>query len=143
MSRGERVLVDTGPLVAIFDADDRHHEVCATTLRRLRGSLFTAWPAVTEAMYLLSFSEAACDGLLGWLQSGSLAVLELQRTDLQRVRELLAKYADLPMDFTDAVIVSLAERERIRNIFTVDERDFRVYKPKPFRHFNLLPARDA
>lgn len=141
MPSGAAVLVDTGPLVAIFDADDMHHEICAAALKRIRGPLFTVWPAVTDAMYLLSFSEAACEGLLGWLESGSLAVLELRLADLKRVGELLAKYRDLPMDFTDAVIVSLAERETIRDIFTVDQRDFRIYKPAGFRHFNVVPSR--
>lgn len=143
MASRASVLVDTGPLVALLDADDVHHRRCVATLKGIRGSLFTVWPAVTEAMYLLSFSEDARDALLQWLESGALAVLELRPADLRRVRELLKKYGDLPMDFTDAVIVSLAERDAIRDIFTVDERDFRIYKPRTFRHFNILPSVSA
>ena len=135
----EKVLADTGPLVALFDADDRSHSACAGALKALRGPLFTVWPAVTEAMYLLSFSRLAQDALLRWLESGALAALELGAEDMPRVRELLNKYRDLPMDFTDAAVVCAAEREGIRRIFTVDARDFRIYRPRHARSFDLLP----
>jgi predicted nucleic acid-binding protein len=55
------------------------------------------------------------------------------------MRELMAKYHDLPMDLADAAIVRVAERQRIHRVFTTDQRDFRIYRPAHIGHFVLLP----
>ena len=137
----ERVLVDAGPLVAVFSAADRHHAECVETLKALRGPLLTVWPAVTEAQYLLGSSAAAQDALLEWIERGGLHPLDGGHRDIGRIRELMRKYADLPMDFTDAVLVAAAERESVGSIFTIGRRDFGVYRPRHVRAFKLLPKR--
>lgn len=138
MRSEDRVLVDAGPLIALLDADDAHHARCVRALRGVSGALATVWPAVTEALHLLSFSRLAQDRLLGWVESGTLEPLALEASDMPRVRELMAKYSDLPMDFADAAIVRCAEREGFRTVFTVD-RDFKVIRPGHVRAFRLLP----
>lgn len=50
------ILIDTGPLVAFFDASDTYHATCLEILRGLKGPLVTVWPVMTEAFYLLNFS---------------------------------------------------------------------------------------
>ena len=55
-------------------------------------------------------------------------LLPLGVVDLPRIRELLRKYADRPMDLADAALIRIAEREGIRKIFTVDKKDFAVYR---------------
>ena len=57
-----------------------------------------------------------------------MTILPLDETDAPRMRELMHKYRDLPMDFADAALVRAAERERIRRIFTLDRRDFEIYR---------------
>ncbi|MGH2351587.1 MAG: hypothetical protein ACRDJN_08240, partial [Chloroflexota bacterium] len=59
---------------------------------------------------------------------------------LPRLRDLMLRYADLPMDFADATVVELAERLGSETVFTLDERDFRVYQPRHVPHLRLLPA---
>ena len=134
-----RVLVDTGPLVALFDADDQHHARCVETLKGLTQPLVTIWPAITEAMHLLTFSSLAQQGLLTWIAQAGLHIAALEAPDVPRVQELLARYQSLPMDFTDAALVTVAERDDLRTVFTVDERDFRLYRPRHIRTFHLLP----
>ena len=134
----DRVLVDAGPLIAWFSANDRHHRACVRTLKRHRGPLYTAWPAVTEAQHLLSASGDAQDALLKLIEGASLIPLELGTEEIPRIRELMRKYRDLPMDFSDAVLVSIAERENISTVFTVD-RDFAHYRPRHAHAFRLLP----
>ncbi len=56
-----------------------------------------------------------------------------------RIRELMAKYRDRPMDFADAALVRVAERERIETIFTVDRSDFEVYRLFGRKRFKILP----
>ncbi len=134
------ILVDAGPLVALLDADDRHHRACALALEEIRAPLATVWPAVAEAAYLLgSVSSAAQDDLLGMLEGEGIGLLSLGPGDIPRIRELMAKYADLPMDLADACLVRVAERERLDTVLTIDRRDFRVYRPSHVRTFRILP----
>jgi len=132
-------LVDAGPLVALLDRRDSHHAACREALRRLPAPLMTVWPALTEAMYLLATSWPAQRQLLGWLGSGAIRLLSLDEADVPRIRELMAKYRDLPMDLADAALVRAAERDRITQIFTVDRRDFSLYRPARLGRFRIVP----
>lgn len=122
------ILVDAGPLVALVDADDQFHQKCVAALKGLREPLVTVWPPLTEAMYLLSDLPRAQEALWEMLARGVLQFLPLDLTDVPRMRELMSKYADRPMDLADAALVRVAEREGIRKIFTVDRKDFSVYR---------------
>jgi uncharacterized protein len=133
------ILVDAGPLIALLDASDDHHEACVAALRKVREPLLTVWPAVTEAMHLLAFSSDAQDALVEMLQREAPGLARLDAADLTRMRELMRKYRDLPMDLADAAIVAVAERERCRKVFTIDRSDFLVYRPAKLGRFTLLP----
>jgi uncharacterized protein len=122
------ILVDAGPLVAFVDAGDQHHAKCVATLRGLQESLATLWPPLTEAMYLLSDSPKAQEALWEMIQRGALQLLPLDSSDAPRIRELMRKYANRPMDLADASLIRVAEREGLRKIFTIDRRDFSVYR---------------
>jgi len=126
-------------LVALIHADDRHHRSCKEALKRIREPLGTVWPAITDAMYLLGFSAAAQDALWRLLEGDAVKILPLDKADLPRMRELMRKYRDLPMDLADAALVRVAERERISTVFTIDRRDFELYRPRGVRRFNVLP----
>jgi uncharacterized protein len=132
------ILVDAGPLVAIIDADDRHHAVCSAALKKLRPPLVTVWPAVVEAMYLLEDFRAQ-DALWQMILRGVLVIEPVEPPDLVRTRDLMAKYRDLPMDLADATLVAVAERLACRRIFTLDRKDFHIYRPKGFKAFEILP----
>jgi predicted nucleic acid-binding protein len=134
------VLVDAGPLIALIHADDRHHDRCVGTFRGLAEPLGTVWPVLTEAMYLLSFSWKAQEALWEMLERGVIVLLPLASEELSRMRELMKKYKDLPMDLADAALVAVAEREKIRRIFTLDRRDFEMYRPAKLGRFILLPS---
>lgn len=133
------VLVDAGPLIALLDRSDPHHEACKTTLRTLTGPLVSVWPAVTEAMYLLGFSWDAQDALWDLITSEVITLAPLDHADAPRIRELMKKYRDLPMDLADAALVRVAERDRIRRVFTLDRRDFAVYRPARLGRFVVVP----
>lgn len=134
------VLVDAGPLIALIHKDDEHHERCVAVLRSLSEPLGTVWPALTEAMYLLGFSWKAQDALWEMIEREVVTLLSLERPDLSRMRELMKKYRDLPMDLADAALVAMAEREKVRRIFTLDRRDFEVYRPARLGRFMLIPG---
>jgi uncharacterized protein len=125
--------------VALIHADDRHHDSCRDALERIRESLATVWPVITEAMDLLDFSSQAQDALWRLLERDAVKILPLDARDVPRLRELMRKYRDLPMDLADAALVRAAERERISRVFTIDRRDFEVYRPRGIRRFTILP----
>ena len=133
------ILVDAGPLVALLHADDRHHDRCVRTLQSIKEPLSTVWPVLTEAMYLLSFSWQAQAALWEMVETEILAILPLDLKDAARMRELMEKYRDLPMDLADAALVRVAERERIRRIFSLDRRDFTAYRPEKISRFSIIP----
>ena len=133
------ILVDAGPLVALVDADDQFHKRCVAALKVLREPLVTVWPPVTEEMYLLGDLPEAQDALWEMLARGVLQLLPLDLADVPRIRELMIKYADRPMDLADAALVRVAEREGIRKIFTVDREDFSVYRIHGRVRPNIIP----
>jgi hypothetical protein len=133
------LLVDAGPLVAILNRRDHHHERCLSVLRKSDTPMLSTWMAVTEAMYLLDFSMAAQDALLEMIERGALQILDIVSTDLPEIQALMKKYRDQPMEFADASLVQVANRHGLDEIFTLDRRDFGVYRLKRGRHFKIVP----
>ena len=133
------ILVDAGPLVALLHRDDQHHQDCVEALTRIRDPLVTVWPAFTEAMYLLNFSWRAQDALWELVSEETIRLLPVEADDHRRIRDLMKKYRMLPMDLADAALVAVAERERIRRIFTIDRRDISLYRPAKLGKFTIVP----
>ena len=134
------ILIDTGPLVALIHEDDNEHRICKETFLTFSEPLGTVWPVLTEAMYLLSFSWEAQNALWEMIEAGAIEILPLVTDDVARMRELMRKYRDLPMDLADAALVRVAERERLRRIFTLDRRDFQIYRPSRIGRLAVFPS---
>lgn len=133
------VLVDAGPLVALLDRSDDHHQEVVEALASIDDDLVTVWPVVIEAMYLLAFSWQAQKALWEILETGSVRLLSIDHHDIPRLKSLMEKYRDLPMDMADAALVRVAEREGIRRVLTLDRRDFATYRLSRKGSFTLLP----
>jgi predicted nucleic acid-binding protein len=133
------VLVDAGPIVALIDADEEDHAACRAALSRLSGTLFTTWPAFSEAMYLLGrIGWKAQNGAWQMQQGGSLVIADLDATGTTKAAGLMKQYSNVPMDLADATLVALAEALEIRRIFTLDS-DFHVYRYRDRQSFQVLP----
>ena len=131
------VLVDTGLRVALLDRSDPYHLSCQETFSSLDDSLVTIWPIVTEAIYLLRAYWQAQDALWEMIESGAVQVLPLGTDDIPRMRELMRKYRDLPMDLADAGLVRVAEREPAAPHFHVGPTRLSNLSPipnRPLRH---------
>jgi predicted nucleic acid-binding protein len=136
------VLVDAGPFVALIDRRDTHHVRCVEALRVITDPLVTVWPALVEAMYLLdSWTEQAA--LWAMVEVGPVSLAPLGDEDVPRLRALMAKYRDQPMDLADAALVHVAERDGYRRILTLDERHFATYRIGGRERFTVLPGRVA
>lgn len=133
-----KVLIDTGPLVALIDQDDADHPRCVAASSQIRATAVTTWPAITEAAYLLASVSGGQKALLDMLDSGEVEVLELSRADVAPMSKLMSKYEDQPMELADASLVRVAEREGITKVFTLDAH-FKVYRLPGNRRFVTLP----
>lgn len=133
------ILVDTGPIVALLRRPDQHHERCLAMLQELREPLATVWPVVTEAMFLLADRPDVQAALWRSFETEAIRLLPLGRDDIPRIRELMWKYRDRRMDFADAAVVRVAERDGIDTVFTVDRKDFGVYRLSGRRRIKILP----
>ena len=133
----KKTLIDSGPLIALFDRDDSCHAASIEFLQNNHSELITTIASITETLHLLDFSRNAQVDFLNWVNAGALTIEPITADDFQRIRELIVKYADLPMDFADACLVFLGDKLSIDQIATVD-RDFDVYRlkgKKPFTTF--------
>lgn len=140
MRSGAVVLVDTGPLVALFDPSDADHEACKVALAHIRPyRLVTSLAVVTEALYLLAFSARAQQAVLRFLVAGAVHIGDVGAAELARAAALMERFADLPMDFADATLVVLAEAHHSTSVFTLDTRDFGVYRVGR-KAFDIIPA---
>ena len=122
------ILVDTGPLVALFDPQDAQHARCREVLRTLQEPLFTTVAVLTEAFHMLSPGSYGADRLREFIGRGGLATWFLDETSLQRAFALMEQYADHPMDLADASLIVAAEALPTRKVFTIDRQDFATYR---------------
>jgi hypothetical protein len=122
------MLVDTGPLVALFDPQDGQHVRCVRTLKGVREPLITTIPVLTEAFHMLGPASIGSDRLRDFVAGGGLSVWFFERATLTRAFELMESYADHPMDLADASLVTAAEALGTRRVFTIDRKDFETYK---------------
>ena len=122
------ILVDTGPLVALFDPKDAKHQHCRRVLRDLRDPLFTTIPVLTEVFHMLSPGSQGAARLRDFLLEGGISVWFMEAPALARAFALMNRYADHPMDLADASLVTAAEILGIRKVFTLDRDDFATYR---------------
>lgn len=131
--------MDTGPLVAILSPNERDHQVCTSVLHSLPSPLVTCWPVVTEAMWLLRKSPRTVRRLLSAVSSGILEIPIVTNGEAEPIEAIMEQYESLRPQFADAMLVYLAHRENIETIFTLDRRDFSVYRTRRKRPFQLIP----
>jgi len=131
-------LIDTGAIVALLDASDPWHDACTAVIRETRLPLATTAAVMAEVFHFVSEHKLAD----AWrsLRKGTITLAAILDGDLPDLERLMLKYADRPMDFADATLVRLAEREGLTTILTVD-RDFEVYRIGGRKAFRVLPKR--
>ncbi len=122
------ILVDTGPLVALFDPQDGQHARCVKVLKAIRERILTTTPVLTEAFHMLGPASIGSDRLRDFIEAGGLSVWFFDRRALTRAFELMEMYADHPMDLADASLVTAAEGLGTRRVFTIDRNDFESYR---------------
>jgi predicted nucleic acid-binding protein len=132
-------LLDTGPVVALLSQHDAAHGACVAAFEAIRGKLLTSEAVLTEALHLLRRRPEGAQACIEFfLRSGAILVpMTTQR--LARCRDRMVRYADTPMDYADASLVTLAEEFGIGRVFTLDQRGFGTYRWRQTRPFTIVP----
>lgn len=132
-------LVDTGPLVALIDADEDDHDLCRAALAGLTSPLLTTWPVLTEALFLLQSAGGWPAQTVLWdlVRGRDVEVVEISPL-MDRVVDLMRKYRDQPMSLADASLVAVAEARSVRTVFSLDS-DFAIYRFRGREPFRVIP----
>ncbi|MHC0430951.1 type II toxin-antitoxin system VapC family toxin [Streptomyces sp. O3] len=132
-------VLDTGPLVAFFNAKDKHHTRCAAFFSQLRGRKLLPSTVLAEVSWQLEHWPRLEAAFIEHVAKGTFELVNLAPEDLLRVSELITRYADLPLGAVDASVVTVAERYGADRIATIDHRHFAIVKPKHVPALTLLP----
>ena len=133
-------LLDTGPLVTLLDRAEPDHARVSKFMSRLQGQrLLTTGAVITEAFYFLSEVRNGPANLASFLEASGTEVRDaFTPKALSAAARLMSKYADTPMDFSDATLVWLAEETGIDRVLTLDRRGFLTYRFGRSRRFKLV-----
>ncbi|MDX2237294.1 MAG: PIN domain-containing protein [Hyphomonadaceae bacterium] len=123
-------MVDTGPLVALFDRRDPDHVECRERLKAQSAVLVSTLPVLTEAFHMLRPASHESQQLRMFIGGGGVAVHIPADAEIERAFELMERYSDHPMDFADASVIAAAEALGTRKVFTLDRNDFQTYRIK-------------
>jgi uncharacterized protein len=121
------ILIDAGPLIALFAANDKHHKGIRDFLKKHPYRFVSTLAVFTEVSHILGFSVKAQRDFYEWVMYKGVIISDINQNDMPRIVELTDKYADLPMDFADATLVITAEKANIREIISLD-KDFDIYR---------------
>jgi hypothetical protein len=134
------VLLDTGVFVALLDKSERNHARCVAFLKEFNGKLFATEPVLTESLYLLGPSVKAQRSCIDFIVKGGATVVPQSIASLSRASALMEKYADIPMDFADASLVTLAEEMDVSEILSLDRKGFGAYRIRGKTAFKIWPV---
>jgi len=136
-----RALADTGAFLACLDRSDPWHGRCREAFGQLRLPLSTSTAVLTELFHLLGDDPREVELAWSFIRSGAVSVLPILDGDLPDIETLMRKYHDRPMDFADATLVHLAQRESVSTVFTIDHDDFETYRVAGRKRLRILPSR--
>jgi len=121
------ILVDAGPLIALFDSSEKHHRGIRAFLKKNPYRYVSTIAVFTEVSHMLDFNTAAQHDFYEWVMYKGVFISDINQNDMYRLVELTNKYADVPMDLADATLVITAEKTGIHEIISLD-RDFNIYR---------------
>jgi hypothetical protein len=110
-------------------------------LKRLPGRtrLVTVEPVITEACYVLAGFGPALERLRSIICWPSVEISSMSKERFNRAIEIVADYKDSKLDFADAVLMAMCEEYGLDTVFTLDRRDFELFRPKHLKRFKLIP----
>jgi len=125
--RSKKILVDSGPLIALFDGSDKYHTQVKSFLKTYQGFLVTTWAVLTEVSHMLDFNLNVQLDFLKWVELGGLEVYDIPQYKISDIRKMMTTYTNVPMDLADATLMYVAHTEQFKKILSIDS-DFDIYR---------------
>ena len=122
-----KTIIDSGPLIALFDRSDKYHKSVLDFMKSCKGKLITSWAAITEVSQMLDFNLHVQIDFLKWCEIGGVEVYNITQDEISNIRIMMEKYIDIPMDLADGTLMYIANKENIKNIVSIDS-DFDIYR---------------
>ncbi len=132
-----KTIIDSGPLIALFDRSDKYHSKVLDFIKSYKGKLVTSWAVITEVSHMLDFNLQVQIDFLKWCELGGIEVYDISQTEISSIRIMMEKYIDVPMDLADATLMYIANKENIKNIVSIDS-DFDIYRTLKKQSLNNL-----
>ncbi len=133
----QKTLIDSGPLIALFDKNDKYHLSVLNFLKSYKGELITSWSVITEVSHMLDFNLQVQIDFLRWIELGGVVIYNISQNEISDIRIMMEKYLDIPMDLADASLMYIANKEKIKNIVSIDS-DFDIYRTLKKQSLNNL-----
>ena len=133
----QKTIIDSGPLIALFDRSDKFHNKVLDFLKTYKGKLVTSWAVITEVSHMLDFNLQVQIDFLKWCEVGGIEIYDISQTEISNIRIMMEKYIDVPMDLADATLMYIANKENIKNIVSIDS-DFDIYRTLKKQSLNNL-----
>ncbi|HIP61660.1 MAG TPA: PIN domain-containing protein [Sulfurovum sp.] len=122
-----KTIIDSGPLIALFDKNDSYHTQVLDFFRDFKGEFVTTWSVITEVSHMLDFNLKVQIDFLKWVELGALHIEDIAQNELCHIIKMMSKYTNVPMDLADSTLMYIAQREKIKYIVSIDS-DFDIYR---------------
>ena len=133
----QNTIIDSGPLIALFDKSDKYHNQVLEFMQSFQGELITTWAVVTEVSHMLDFNLNVQIDFLKWIELGGISIYDISKKDLTDIIKMMSKYTNVPMDLADSSLMLVAEKYNIKNIISIDS-DFDIYRTLKKQSLNNL-----
>ena len=133
----QKTIIDSGPLIALFDRSDKYHLKVVEFLKSYKGKLITSWAVITEVSHMLDFNLNVQIDFLKWCEVGGDEVYDITQDEISNIRVMMEKYIDIPMDLADGTLMYISNKEKIKNIVSIDS-DFDIYRTLKKQSLNNL-----
>lgn len=133
----QNTIIDSGPLIALFDGSDKYHKQVLEFMKGFNGEIITTWAVVTEVSHMLDFNLNVQIDFLRWIELGGISIYDINKKDLTAIIKMMSKYTNVPMDLADSSLMLLAEKYNIKNIISIDS-DFDIYRTLKKQSLNNL-----
>jgi hypothetical protein len=111
----QKTLIDSGPLIALFDKSDKYHQKVLNFIKNYQGKLITTWSVITEVSHMLDFNLQVQIDFLKWIELDGITLYEIPQSEITKIRIMMEKYLDIPMDLADGTLVYIANKEGIKD----------------------------
>ncbi|MCK9491813.1 MAG: PIN domain-containing protein [Sulfurimonas sp.] len=133
----QKTIIDSGPLIALFDRSDKYHQRVLEFIKSYKGELITSWSVITEVSHMLDFNLQVQIDFLKWCEIGGIKLYDISQDEIVHIRVMMQKYIDVPMDLADATLMYISNKENIKNIVSIDS-DFDIYRTLKKQSLNNL-----